>query len=61
MECLVYNGYSFARISCGYTVLQGKESDSSMQVYLLRKDENGHWKIYGWDLAENVNVGENDS
>lgn len=55
------DGYSFARISCGYTVLQGKESDSSMQVYLLRKDENGHWKIYGWDLAENVNVGENDS
>lgn len=55
------DGYSFARISCGYTVLQGKESDSSMQVYLLRKDENGHWKIYGWDLAENVNVGEKDS
>lgn len=55
------DGYSFARISCGYTVLQGKENDSSMQVYLLRKDENGHWKIYGWDLAENVNVGENDS
>lgn len=55
------DGYSFARISCGYTVLQGKESDSSMQIYLLRKDENGHWKIYGWDLAENVNVGETDS
>lgn len=55
------DGYSFARISCGYTVLQGKESSSTMQIYLLRKDEDGHWKIYGWDLAENVNVGEEDA
>ncbi len=55
------DGYSFARISCGYTVLQGKESKATMQIYLLRKDEDGHWKIYGWDLAENVNVGQADS
>ena len=54
------DGYSYARISCGYTVLQGKESNASMQVYLLRKDADGHWKIYGWDLAENVDVGQND-
>lgn len=52
------DGYSFARISCGYTVLQGKESISTMQIYLLRKDDKGHWRIYGWDLAENVNVGQ---
>lgn len=55
------DGYSFARLSCGYTVLQGKENTSTMQIYLLRKDEDGHWKIYGWDLAENVNVGEKES
>ena len=52
------DGYSFARISCGYTVMQGKESVSSMTIYLLRKDDKGHWRIYGWDLAENVNVGQ---
>lgn len=52
------DGYSFARISCGYTVMQGKESYPSMTVYLLRKDDKGHWRIYGWDLAENVNVGQ---
>lgn len=55
------DGYSFARISCGYTILQGKQSTSIMQIYLLRKDEDGHWKIYGWDLAENVNIEEEDT
>ena len=48
------DGYKFARIRCGYNILQGKESSSSVHVYLLRKDEDGHWKIYGWELAENL-------
>ncbi len=48
------DGYEFARIRCGYTFTQGKTSDSTVEVYLLRQDENKHWKIYGWDLAENV-------
>ena len=49
------DGYKFAKIRCGYNILQGKESSSSIHVYLLRKDEDGHWKIYGWELAENLN------
>ncbi len=48
------DGYKFAKIRCGYNILQGKESSSSVHVYLLRKDEDGHWKIYGWELAENL-------
>lgn len=50
------DGYEFARIRCGYSFTQGKTSDSTVEVYLLRKDEKKHWKIYGWDLAENVYV-----
>ena len=50
------DGFSFARLRCGYTVLEKKQSYSSIEVYLLRKDQEGHWKIYGWDLAENVYV-----
>lgn len=46
------DGYQFARIRCGYNILQGKDGSYSMEVYLLRKDEDGHWKIYGWDLAD---------
>lgn len=47
------DGYRFARIRCGYNILQGKDSSYSMEVYLLRKDDDGHWKIYGWELADN--------
>lgn len=53
------DGYDFARIYCGYTI---KESDgrtvSDARVYLLRRDEDRRWKIYGWDEADNVHVGE---
>lgn len=48
------DGYEFARIRCGYSFTQGKTSDSTVEVYLLRQDENKHWRIYGWDVAENV-------
>lgn len=51
------NGYKFAKIRCGYNILQGRDASSTVQVYLLRKDGDGHWKIYGWDLAENVTDG----
>lgn len=46
------DGYQFARIRCGYNILQGKDGAYSMEVYLLRKDADGHWKIYGWELAD---------
>ncbi len=52
------DGYSFARISCRYTISQGKEAKETTQIYLLRKDDDGHWRIFGWDLAENVHVGK---
>lgn len=55
------DNYDFARIHCGYTV---RESNgvlkSEGRVYLLRRDENRQWKIYGWDSADNVHVGETE-
>ncbi len=48
------DGFDFARVRCGYSITTGKATESTVEVYLLRKDENKHWKIYGWDLAENV-------
>lgn len=54
------DGFKFAKIRCGYNILQGRESSSTIQVYLLRRDGDGHWKIYGWDLAENVGNGQRE-
>lgn len=42
------DGYSWARLNCTFTIRSGKMADLSKEVFLLRKDEDGHWKIYGW-------------
>ncbi len=42
------DGFSFARIRCGYTFMEGKTSYPTAYVYLLRRDDEKHWKIYGW-------------
>jgi hypothetical protein len=52
------DGYNFARLYCTYTLTSGSKSQPVEEVFLLRKDEDGHWKIFGWDLAENVNLEE---
>lgn len=61
VEYFSEDSYDFARIYCGYTV---RESDGQVhsegRVYLLRKDENRRWRIYGWDDSDNVHVGEEE-
>lgn len=52
------DGFSFARMYCTYVLVRGNAKQTIDEVFLLRKDSDGHWKIYGWDLAENVNVEE---
>lgn len=47
------DGFSFAKIMCGYNVMESGQNFPSSQMYLLRKDANKQWKIYGWkDVAE---------
>lgn len=50
------DGYEFARIGCNYYIREGNNSNIVRIIYLLRRDENRRWKIYGWDNAENVHV-----
>ncbi len=54
------DGHSFARIPCSYTVMQGTDSTTTMHIFLLRKDSANHWKIYGWNIADNVNMTEEE-
>lgn len=54
VEMFEQDGYSFAKIMCGYNIMQGGQSHPSDQMYLLRKDADRRWKIYGWEAAENL-------
>lgn len=45
-------GRSWARLSCTYTIRSGKEAELAREIFLLRKDDMGHWKIYGWEAAK---------
>lgn len=49
------DGYSFARIQCIYNVSEGGVTTGSIERYLLRRDENKLWKIYGWELVPQNN------
>lgn len=49
------DGYSFARIHCGYTISEKVvQSSNTGVVYLLRQDENKRWKIYGWKTVSAI-------
>lgn len=54
VEEFTQDGRKWARLYCIYNLRQGSEMLSTQEVFLLRKDEEGHWKIYGWDLANAV-------
>lgn len=46
------DGYEFAKIYCGYVVKEsGGKGRMSGRVYLLRRDADRRWKIYGWEDA----------
>lgn len=48
------DGYDFAKIHCGYNIMEGTKSNPSTQVFLLRKDSNRRWKIYGWKITDDM-------
>lgn len=53
VEEFVENGDSCARLYCTFNVKQGTSGTvRSMEQFILRKDDDGHWKILGWDLVE---------
>ena len=51
------DGFEWARLYATYRLRQGTEYLYSNEVFLLRKDDDGHWKIYGFDLVEDQEVG----
>lgn len=45
-------GYECARLYCTYNVRVGTKMQTLEEIFVLRKDADGHWKIYGWDKVE---------
>lgn len=45
------DGFEFARLNITFTVRSGNNIGLSKEIFLLRRDENGHYKIYGWKVA----------
>ena len=46
-----YEGEDYcARLYCTYNIRQKTEILQSRVVFILRQDENKHWKILGWEL-----------
>ena len=48
VDTFEYKGYFCAKIACAYAIAQDGRNYQISQVYILRKDENKHWKIFGW-------------
>jgi len=47
-----YLGDKWAQLYCIYSMRVSTTITPVKEKYLLRKDANGHWKIFGWVLVE---------
>lgn len=52
VEEFTQDGYSWAQMRCTFNLRQGTEFQKTEEIFLLRKDADGHWKIFGWTLAD---------
>lgn len=46
------NGYECAKLYGTFSIRSGGQSKTLTEVFVLRKDAAGHWKIYGWQPVE---------
>lgn len=52
------DGREYARLYATYRLRQGTEYIYTNEVFVMRRDEDGHWKILGWELLEEEEVEE---
>lgn len=48
------DGRECAKLYCTYSIKTGANYVSSRQVFMLRKDAAGHWKILGFEIADDA-------
>jgi hypothetical protein len=47
-----YENADWAKAMCVFTVRDGKKMVATQEEFLLRKDDTGHWKIFGWRVYD---------
>lgn len=52
VDYFTYDGHECARLYSVYTLRSGTVNQLSKEVFIMRKDDEGHWKILGFDLVE---------
>ena len=51
------DGFEWARLYATYRLRQGTDYMYTNEVFIMRKDDDGHWKIYGFELANEEDMG----
>jgi len=49
------DSYECASLYCTYNIRNGAVAGTVEELFILRKDDEGHWKILGWDLPRDEN------
>jgi hypothetical protein len=52
VEFFKQDNFEWARLYCMFNIRKGTQILTTTERFLMRKDDAGHWKIYGWELAE---------
>lgn len=52
VEYFTRKGFRCAKLYCSFTLRRGTQIVRSEEVFLLRRDSEGHWKIYGFALDD---------
>ena len=52
VETFSEDGYEWARLYCEYSIRQSELLYNTDVVFVLRKDEQGYYKIFGWRKLE---------
>lgn len=51
----------YAIVNASYTLRETEDFTKANEEYILRKDEEGNWKILGWRLAKNTVTDDQNS
>lgn len=53
-------GRDYATVLAAYMLKQKEDLSKSYEEFMLRQDENGHWKILGWKLVDPNEVDDDE-